>query len=339
MSVAATNSAGAVRFQVQPYKPDTGFALSGMAMLLSSLAIVGAALGFVAHFISQYFWLIILFPALIGGALGAVGARMTRQGRVRNPWIGGLAGFLGGALAMLLMHYFDYRTFKDDTVGKLHPDIVELAKAPPAEQQRQLAPLNAEDRSNVELALRAARVDGFGSYLDFNAHVGVQINKATSGKDKGLNLGYYGSYTYWAIEVLIVAGITFAMVRKATATPFCRDCDQWKNAKVLGGFTGDATAAAAAVNAGDLSALATAGPATGGPAQLTVACCDACVGRGSIDVQLDALTVDAKGNTSTKTLAHATYPAAALPYLVKLFEPQPVSVAPADGTPPPPMPA
>jgi hypothetical protein len=307
------------KFDVTAYRPDGGFAMSGMGMLISALVLLGAALGFVAHWVSQWLYLILIFPCAIGLVLGAVGRRMVKSGRVRNPLLGGLAGFLGGVLAMTMMHYFDYETFKSATAAR-KPDFIEFAHLPTEDREAAYRSndVPANERSDIELAVRA--LNSFPGYMDLQAHEGVQLNKATGG-GKGINLGYWGSYVYWIIEVLIVAGITFGMVKGATAEPYCRPCDQWKQPNVLGFFNGDAGAAAQAVAAGDLEALRNTGPTSEVTnVRLTANGCASATPECTVDVKLDHLTADSNGNIKENALAHATYPVQALEHLKSLFQ-------------------
>jgi hypothetical protein len=136
-----------------------------------------------------------------------------------------------------------------------------------------------------------------------------------------MNLGYYGSYIYWIIEILIVAGITFVMVKQASAEPYCTDCDQWKVPRVLGFLAGDATSATAAVRSGDLNAIRSAGPTLDPtpPLRLTAATCAGCPqGHGMVDVKLETIAADSKGNVKAQTLAHTRYPGESLAHLQPL---------------------
>src|SRR5918999_1394985 len=101
---AAPPSSPAPRFNVAQYRPAGGFTSAGVMMLVGALLVAGGVLGFVVHLVSQAFYLIILFPVLIGVALGWIGVRMVKQGRVRSPLLGGVAGLLGGVLAMFMVH-------------------------------------------------------------------------------------------------------------------------------------------------------------------------------------------------------------------------------------------
>src|SRR5688572_3621339 len=189
-ATAATPSPLPPPYTVKPYKPDGGTTMPGLMMLVGALVVTGAVLGFVAHFVAQAFYLILVFPFLIGLGLGAVGVRMVRAGRVRNPLIGGLAGFVGGALAMFMMHYFDQQKFRDEAFSA-EPEFAQVVKLPPEERQQFLADLDAADREDAARGLRAA--DSVLGYLDLQAHYGVTIGKPGRSGDRGINLGYYGS--------------------------------------------------------------------------------------------------------------------------------------------------
>src|SRR3954447_23944719 len=126
-------------FATMPYKPDGGYTVGGTLMLIAALAGVGAVLGYIAHIISQWIYLILVFPALIGLGIGLVGTRMVTTGRIRNPWLGGLAGFGAGIFAMLVMHYCDYETLRSALAGA-SPALRELAKIPPEQLPRDRPP-------------------------------------------------------------------------------------------------------------------------------------------------------------------------------------------------------
>jgi hypothetical protein len=312
-------------YTVKPYACDGGTTMPGVMMLVGALVVTGAVVGFIAHLVAQFFYLVLIFPVAIGFALGLVGARMVKQGRIRNPWLGGLAGFLGGTLAMLMMHHFDQQKFRDEAF-EASPDFAEVAKLPPQERTEFVASLDPADREASTRALRAA--DSLWGFLDLQAHNGVTIGKPGRSGDHGLNLGYYGSYVYWLVELLIVAGITYGLVYTATMEPYCATCDQWKRPVVLGFFNAEAGPASAAVQSGDLSKIRNANP-TSDPTslRLTAHACDACVDKGEADLKLEVLTTNKEGNLQAKTVSHTTYPAAALPHLVTIFKQMPASPA------------
>jgi hypothetical protein len=318
-------------FSVRPYAPDGGTTMPGIMMLVGALVVTGAVLGFIAHFIAQAFYLILVFPVLIGLGIGAVGVRMVKAGRVRNPWIGGIAGFLGGALAMFMMHYFDQQKFRDEAI-ETQPGFAQVLEMSQEERQEFFGELEPHERDGAMRAIRAAEsVPGF---LELQAHYGVTIGKPGRSGESGINLGYAGSYIYWLIELLVVAGITYAMVRSATREPFCADCEQWKSPKVLGFFGAEPALATAAVQSGDLAKIGRSSPTQEiTNVRLTAHACDGCVDKGEADLKLELLTTDKEGKLQSKMLAHMTYPAKALPDLVTIFQPSPPPPAGVEAAP------
>ena len=317
-AAAAAPQTNYPRYDVRPYQPDGGFTASGMVTMLGAMLVAGAVIGFAAHWVSQLFYLIILFPILIGLALGFVGKRLVKFANLRNPLLGGLAGLVGGVAAMMMMHYFDYQTFRG-MVAEQAPDIVEVARMP--EDQRANEYPQFEDPATARELVEA--YDSFPGFMNFSARQGVEIKstRGSSGKDNPLNLGFVGSYIYWVIETLIVAGMTFAMVRGQTREPFCTECSLWKSFRRLGAFGGEPEAAVAGVTSGDVNALAAAKPgALSSPLELHVAECANCR-RADASVKLELLTTNKEGKLERKVLAHTMWPADSVPVLDSLFAP------------------
>ena len=96
------------------FKSDDGFSTKGVINLIISMALVSLALGFVANWISQFFYLILLFPLGMGIVLIVVGGMMVTMYKIRNRMLCMLAGIIGGVLTFSSMHYFEYRTFRSE---------------------------------------------------------------------------------------------------------------------------------------------------------------------------------------------------------------------------------
>ncbi len=47
---------------VRPHRPDFKFDSLGLFNLAATLALAGGAAGYVAHFLSQWFYLVLVFP-------------------------------------------------------------------------------------------------------------------------------------------------------------------------------------------------------------------------------------------------------------------------------------
>ncbi|MDD4890771.1 MAG: hypothetical protein PHU85_12680, partial [Phycisphaerae bacterium] len=245
-----------------------------------------------------------LFPVGIGFAVGFAGSKVTTKSKVRSPLIGGLLGFVCGVAAILCMHYFDYRSYLDEMQKG---EIARIIKMSDAEFESGIAEVAAEDQRVLRLTRTAVRKGTFAAYMDLQAEFGVELKRtASSSKSGGMNLGYIGSFIYWIVEVLIVAGIAFVLVRSAASEPFCGQCNQWRVAQPLGAVNDDGVAAIAAGNMPALSAAM----ATGLPARLPVGAyvCPGCGVAGDVDVKVVRQTVNKKGEKSTEVLAFVTYP-------------------------------
>jgi hypothetical protein len=284
------------RFDAEPYRPDGGVPSAGLALVLAGVLGTGVAVGCAASLIGQWLYLIIIFPALMGLGVGAVGVALVKAGRIRHPALAALAGVLGGVMALGGMHYFDSLRYARE-VDRLVQELVRNAP---------------EKGPGGERPVFRAKV----SLLDFmhaQAKQGVSIGKP--GQKDGINLGYTGSIIYWLVEVLFAAGVAAGMMRAAAAAPFCRECGVWKDEKPLA-MVAPGTAGANATDAirdGELARLLeSSGPPAAEGLLLKLAACPNCGAEGDVVVTLCELSKNDKGATVSKDLARATYPGAVL---------------------------
>jgi len=308
------------RFDATPYVPDGGFSIVGLLMLFVGLAVAGIVMGVITHYVSKLIYFILVFPMLIGFAVGGVGALLVKWGKVRSPWVAGGAGLLAGILAMLTTHFLDYRHFIDEREAIMagNPFLKNVGK----NGRNLLLNLNVQNPAERERIKRELDVDSFFEYIDYAAHEGVTLQHG-AGRQGGLNLGYYGTYIYWLVETLIVAGIVFAMTRKPAQEPFCTLTNEWKSAKCGDNFfvpieVGSATAATA-LKDGELGKLAEikaqGANATGQtePVRLYVLASPNHFDQCTLEAKLVKFVAGKNGQQEEKELAVATYPASALP--------------------------
>jgi hypothetical protein len=287
-----------------PFRPEGGYSLPGLVLTFGLPVLTGIALGFAVSFVRQKFYLMLIFPLLIGLGVGVAGILAVKKGKVRNPFLAGLAGFLGGCVAMVGMHYFDYQRCLDQFEEKF-----------------------------PGFRAQAAQHFSFPKFVDLRAQNGVQLDRGRGGNRGGLNLGYYGSYVYWAVEILIVAGLAGFMMRASASEPFCPSCRTWKKTRPLGRLNIPRDLARQVIAAGEVVRLAGHDLAPGaGPLMMEVAVCPNCGPGEPVDVTFKEVTRNAKGQEKSVTLTHVTYPGESLPVLESLFE---VSESPASGGQPP----
>jgi hypothetical protein len=261
------------------YTPDGGVSLIGLPILAIALGMGAVALGWLASFIGQAFYLIVLFPIGIGLGLIFVGSLASTPAKLRSIPVAAVFGLLAGLLAMVSMHFFDYRRAMDG--------------APPGFEM------------------------SFLQYLDFEANQGVVIGRANS----GFNIGYVGTWIYWGVETLIVAGFSLLGMAGVAAAPFCRGCETWKKEHNLGALGGAPEPVLEAFRAGDFDSLHQhkASAISQDDLVFTAHICPNCRQRAPIDVKLQHKVSNDKGEESLVELAHLTYPGSALKEFESLF--------------------
>lgn len=297
-----------VSFAVTPYRPEGGFSPLGLVLLLVGLSIAGILLGVATYFVSKLIYLILVFPLFIGIGLGAVGAFLVKAGKVRTPWLAGVAGLLAGILAMTTQHYLTYRSFMAE-IDPVRQEIKDnLNQIPPAE------------RAQIQ---RIIAVDSFPSFIDYQAHEGVSINRARGGNnDKGINLGYIGTYIYWGIETLIVAGIVLVATRKTALEPFCSVTNEWKTPRCGDNFmvpmelgiqpVAEALKEGALGKVAEVQAHGANSPQGTMPVRLYVYASPQHNDQCTLDAKLVQIVPAKNDQTEEKEVAMVTYPAHAL---------------------------
>lgn len=296
-------------------------------LLQGSSALAGLAMGCVAGFISQFFYLVLLFPIVMGGAIGALGTYAIKQGKVRSPWLALVAALVGGSCAVWGMHYMDYRAFRTAQLKDTTPE--ELAQIQQVARQFDTLKQNPPDDEDLRDFLdflakhpevvQALKVETFSDYVDFSATQGVTITSSRGGGGKGMNLGYAGSYIYWAVELAIIAGLAVVIMRGAATEPFCLGCHEWKTWRMLGAVDMH-TQAREALETGNLNHLLALNPVPYvGRYVISAGVCATCGIDSPLEVKLDELTVNENNQTTTTRLTMVTLPGDALPLLEQVF--------------------
>jgi hypothetical protein len=264
------------RFVPEDYKPDGGFSPLGLPVLLVALCVAAVALGWVVSFIGQWFYLILIFPLAIGLGLVVVGLFLGHLCKMRSLAVSGLLGLIASVVALVAMHYFDYRR--------------EFSGVP---------------------------TPTFLGYLDLKATQGVEIS---SRGGSGLNLGYVGTWVYWAVEFLAVAALATLGLVGGAAAPFCPACNSWKVDRKLGTLRARGGDLVVLFREGEIDRLADHEPlGRDGELIVTAAVCPNCGDESPIDVKVEERTKDGEGNESTNELAHLTYPGEALAEFEAVF--------------------
>jgi hypothetical protein len=183
-------------------------------VLLFFCATLGAALiGGVSFGVSRAAYLVLLFPLLMGLAGGGLNLWAIGRGKVRNPGIATLVGFLTGLVIYGVFLYAGYLLYRSEKVGWAEG-------------------ATAIERAEVEADLDRSILDangfpGFWGYLQGKSQEGILIVGKKQSNSKPLLIKGSVVWINWAIELLTICGITTLMSRWRVLTPFSEASNCW----------------------------------------------------------------------------------------------------------------
>jgi hypothetical protein len=167
-------------------------ALDGAPLVIMSGLVGAAILGAAYHFVGRVFDLLILFPIVLGLAVGFVIKMAALRGRCRNAIL-----LLAVALASGAAAYGFRQTL--DTL-QIRSELRKLLK----------------EKSEV------AVVPSFMDTLRLRAEIGIGIGRARSAKKNTVTGA--GFWIFMLFEAAIVAGIAAASVRQVSLLAYCERC-------------------------------------------------------------------------------------------------------------------
>ena len=206
----------------RPYVPSGKSDPGALPPILFAAVIAGLLTGALEGFVSQWFNLLLIFPAALGAVIGGVAGQSVTKRHVRMPLavaaIGLAAGILGGA-AVHGVAYFQARS-------KLGALIERDPRAADYIRENGL-------RKAVDVAFGGE--EGTLPILGFfkqAAEAGITIKgHGSSGSEPTLT--GIGVYILWIAELFVICGIAIAMLVDAARKPFCEGCNAWYDRRVL----------------------------------------------------------------------------------------------------------
>ncbi len=190
---------------MKPYQPSNKVPSAGFTWLTVTALIGGVAIGGVTSLIGQLFYLIVLFPLLMGTGGGVLQSYAVNRGKVRNPLVASTFAILMGVVIYGTLHGASY--------------LIEKQKI------KQVS--NLTDEQLDELLQLQTGSTGFVGYMKLSAQEGVSIGRAGSSSRGKFELKNEWAWGYWAIELAAICGITAFMAFAAAKEPFCENSDEW----------------------------------------------------------------------------------------------------------------
>lgn len=267
------------------YVPSGKVGLPGFATVACLSLAAAVAGGVLFHFIGRLIYLILVFPAVWGVALGAGVALSVRVGKCRSVSLAAAWGILAPVASYAVFHVLENAQVRSTYVSVL---LLEKDATPESARRRYDEELRREYGS-----------DGFWGELAHRADMGMSIQKVGRGSSaKEPTIRGVGMYVYWAVELGVVALCAFFLPLSAARQPFCEPCRTWFVKKEIAALD-DARAEEGlrALERRDFRAFAACVGA--GAHALSLEKCPKC-SESPVRVLVEAVTQDAKGNKTRK---------------------------------------
>jgi len=196
---------------MKSYKPSNITPPEGVKNLTIVAIATGIIGGGIVGFISQFFYLILLFPIVMGGVAGTAIAMTVRVSKVRNPILAALFGSLTALITYASMNYVQYMTFKQELRKEI---IAESGKSDDAKI----------DRLTNDVLKEATGDTGFVGYIKFLAQQGInRVDRSGEGSKSNEDT----TWIYWMIELAIIDGIAMHFAFAAARVLFCEEGNDW----------------------------------------------------------------------------------------------------------------
>jgi hypothetical protein len=197
---------------MKPYKPSNIAPTRGIQLLLLAAILGGILTGGIFSFISRFIYLIVLFPAVMGGTVGFTNAIAVKTGKVRNPILSGAIAVLAGLIAYGSLNFGQYLYFRQT-------EAAEITKLSGIKSSSEI------DGIIDSLLQEKTQATGFVGYIKSTAQDGINITRR--GRDSGITLNETFTYAYWLLEIAIIGGIAFTLASNAAQEPFCEEAQDW----------------------------------------------------------------------------------------------------------------
>jgi hypothetical protein len=182
-------------------------AAEGAPLVLAVGLAAALALGTLYHFVGRVFDLLILFPIILGVAVGLALKLAALKGRCRQAGVLIAAAVLSGAAAFGTRQVLDTLHVRGELSALLAAASKEAG--------------NDEARDRLRLASESV---GFSDALKVRADAGVGIGRARGGAKKKLNLSGTMFWVLMLVESGIVAFFAAAAVFPISRFPYCGRC-------------------------------------------------------------------------------------------------------------------
>ncbi|MCP5095944.1 MAG: hypothetical protein GY943_10360 [Chloroflexi bacterium] len=206
-------------------KSSSRVPIDAVLILLLLIMIAAPLMGAVVGFISQWIYLIVLFPAAMAIAGGFVVTMGIKWGKLRHLAVAAFLGILFGLVTYGSYRYTEYILVRNDARSMIMEEMVsELGQSDP-----EIADLVFQDFLYTETGSI-----GLWGFVKLEAIEGLELSRRRS--VNSFNIGSTLTWVYWIAEILGIMIIAALAAIGTAGSPFCEEHDRWyANRKRVGG--------------------------------------------------------------------------------------------------------
>lgn len=204
---------------MREYKLSNRITLGGIGFLVVASILSGLFIGGTAFALSQVFYLIVLFPAMMGFAgIWAVNWSL-KKAHIPNRFVVALFGVVIGIMIYAAYHYTGYLVFRTSQIRAI-------------EKEHSVDNQVASRFFDYVLDQETGST-GFLGYIKWHAKVGdaysgyFVLNQALVMETPEFALRGGWAWAYWLFEALIIVGATTWASSAVTGQPFCERSLDW----------------------------------------------------------------------------------------------------------------
>lgn len=188
-------------------------------LLLVAAIVGGLVVGGVVAFISQFIYLIILFPILMGAVAAFIMSAGVKFLKIPSA---GLAAFVALVLGLVLytsLHYGQYLLF----VQEMHTVVEQELGITDAASANELIDLFLAEETGAT---------GFVGFILVEVDAGFSVERTTG--SSSLPISGPIIWVYWFIELAVITGMALVAAVGTSAKTFCKVCEEWYTSERLG---------------------------------------------------------------------------------------------------------
>lgn len=168
----------------------------GMIVLIAGSVITGIALGALAYFISNLFYLVFIFPVLVGFAGALVYQRLVFFTKVRHNWLTPSIGFAAGILIAAAFYTSSYWWVRYDVIASFQKEYGTDARTASSALDTFLTVETGSSGFWGFMKLRAAEGDQYTNYMVINS---LPVSEFS------FTIKSPWAWIYWAVEAQLFA--------------------------------------------------------------------------------------------------------------------------------------